>query len=80
MLETLADLMADASVLPDLFFNYDCDTQRTDVLESLTKALADAIKVRPVTDHVTTASSSSPQHLQLRPPLSSHTHLVDIPS
>lgn len=50
VLETLADLMADASVLPDLFFNYDCDTQRTDVLESLTKALADAIKVRP-TDH-----------------------------
>jgi hypothetical protein len=28
ILETLCDLLADPSLLPDLFLNYDCDTRR----------------------------------------------------
>lgn len=40
ILETLADLLAEPAALPDLFYNYDCDTQRADVLEGLVRALA----------------------------------------
>ena len=46
ILETLTDLLAEPALLSDLFYNYDCDTQRTDVLESLVRALADCCKVR----------------------------------
>ena len=46
ILETLTDLLAEPALLPDLFYNYDCDTQRTDLLESLIRALADCCKVR----------------------------------
>ncbi|KAM3570707.1 hypothetical protein VYU27_007231 [Nannochloropsis oceanica] len=45
ILETLTDLLAEPALLPDLFYNYDCDTQRTDVLESLVRALADCCKI-----------------------------------
>jgi hypothetical protein len=40
ILETLADLLAEPAALPDLFYNYDCDTQRADVMEGLVRALA----------------------------------------
>lgn len=40
ILETLADLLAEPAALPDLFYNYDCDTQRADLLEGLVRALA----------------------------------------
>ncbi len=40
ILETLADLLAEPAALPDLFYNYDCDTQRADLLEALVRALA----------------------------------------
>jgi len=60
ILETLTDLLAEPALLPDLFYNYDCDTQRTDVLESLVRALADCCKVR--------ASSPPPASLPLEAP------------
>jgi len=41
ILETLCDLLSEPNLLPDLFYNYDCDTQRYDLLENLTKTLSD---------------------------------------
>ncbi|KAK8813139.1 hypothetical protein WA158_002731 [Blastocystis sp. Blastoise] len=44
VLETLVDIFADPSFLIDMYVNYDCDSQRQDLLESLYNALNETVK------------------------------------